>query len=314
MSDHASRPGLAPKIFRFADIDQFRSAVRHINVDFTPLSRKGSAEQTILSLDGCDVNFTKSFPRIIDAQLQPDCTAIGFSMDDGVPIRFNGYERDHSIIVIGSNGATYNAVERAERQYASLVFKPTIGDRDWPVTSANFKMFETSLVAQHRLRQLVKEALATCSELASPHDESELPRAIKETLLAAIDAAFADIVRSRWSTYVNSARQFQIFQDVRAILAANIAAPIYSADLAKQLGVSVRTVHDAVLRYRGMSLHRYLRLRRLWMVRKQLLSGTSSVKACALAFGFWHMGDFSHSYRQQFGESASQTLARASRR
>ena len=314
MSNDASKPGLAPKIFRFADIDQFRSAVRHINVDFTPLSRKGSAEQTILNLDGCDVNFTKSFPRIVDAQLQPDCTAIGFSMDDGDPIRFNGYERDHSIIVIGSNGATYNAVERVERQYASIVFKPAIGDRDWPVTGANFKMFETSLTAQHRLRQLVLEALAACSEFAGPHDQSEVPRAIKETLLVAIDAAFADIVRSRWSTYVNSARQFHIFQDVRAILAANIAAPIYSADLAKQLGVSVRTVHDAVLRYRGMSLHRYLRLRRLWLVRRQLLSGTSSVKACALAFGFWHMGDFSHSYRQQFGESASQTLQRASRR
>jgi AraC-like DNA-binding protein len=60
-----------------------------------------------------------------------------------------------------------------------------------------------------------------------------------------------------------------------------------------------------------MSLHRYLRLRRLWLVRRQLLAGADSVKACALAFGFWHMGDFSHSYRVQFGETPSQTMARA---
>ena len=41
-----------------------------------------------------------------------------------------------------------------------------------------------------------------------------------------------------------------------------------------------------------MSLHRWLRLRRLWLVRQRLLAGTPSVKAAALAFGFWHLGDF----------------------
>jgi AraC-like DNA-binding protein len=75
--------------------------------------------------------------------------------------------------------------------------------------------------------------------------------------------------------------------------------------------VSARTINDTVLRCRGMSLHRYLRLRRLWLVRQRFLAGTHSVKASALAFGFWHLGDFSRSYRSQFGETPSQTLARA---
>ena len=70
-------------------------------------------------------------------------------------------------------------------------------------------------------------------------------------------------------------------------------------------------MHDAVKRYRGMSLHRYLRLWRLWHVRQILLAGTNSVKASALAFGFWHMGEFSRSYRLQFGESPSDTLAKS---
>src|SRR4029077_17209808 len=87
--------------------------------------------------------------------------------------------------------------------------------------------------------------------------------------------------------------------------------PIYSGDIARQIGVSVRTLHDAVQRYRGMSLHRYLRLRRLWLVRQRLRAGTQSIKACALAFGFWHLGDFSRIYRSQFGESPSETIARA---
>ncbi len=75
--------------------------------------------------------------------------------------------------------------------------------------------------------------------------------------------------------------------------------------------MSVRTLHDTVLRYRGMSLHRYLRLRRLWLVRGRLLAGAESVKAAALASGFWHLSDFSRSYRQQFGETPSATLSAA---
>jgi len=119
---------------------------------------------------------------------------------------------------------------------------------------------------------------------------------------------------SRWASAANSGRQFKIFQDIRELIAANIGRPIYSGELAQQLDLSVRTIHDAVLRYTGMSLHRYLRLRRLWLVRRRLLAGTDSVKASALAFGFWHMGDFSHSYRLRFGESPSQTMARARKR
>jgi hypothetical protein len=66
------------RYFDFADIDAFRSSVRSLNVEFSPLVRAISAEQIILNLPGCDVNYTKSFPRIIDAQLAPNCTAIGF--------------------------------------------------------------------------------------------------------------------------------------------------------------------------------------------------------------------------------------------
>src|SRR6516165_5082947 len=153
-------PDLRPKIFRFSDIDQFRSSVRGLNVEFTPLARNISAEQIVLNLGGCDVNFTKSFPRIIDAQLEPNCTAIGFTMDDGIPIRFNGVERDRSVVVIGSNGALYSALERVERRYASIVFRPSVDDRGWPQATSNFNMFETSPVAQQRLRGLVVHVLS----------------------------------------------------------------------------------------------------------------------------------------------------------
>lgn len=313
MVNDAREPSLTPKIFRFSDIDQFRSSVRGLHVDFTPLTRTISAEQIILNLGGCDVNFTKSFPRIIDAELAPNCTAIGLTMDDGIPIRFNGVERDRSVIVIGSDGAAYSAVERTERRYASIFFTPMIKDRGWPQAAANFSMFESSPTAQHRLRALVTQVLSVAPQFPDPTDVKQASAAIRESLLTCIDEVFADVIPTKWASYANSTRQFGIFQNIRSALAGNLAQPIYSEELAQQVGVSVRSMHDAILRYRGMSLHRYLRLRRLWLVRQRLLAGADSVKATALAFGFWHLGDFSGSYRLQFGETPSQTLAKSRR-
>jgi len=313
MSDNGLEPSLTPKIYRFSDIDQFRSSVRSVNVDFTPLVRTISAEQIIFNFGGCDLNVTRSFPRIIDAQLLPDCTAVGFTLDDGVPIRFNGVDRDKSVVVIGSNGAAYTAVERVPRRYASVIFTPAVQGRGWPQAGTNFNMFETSPTGQNRLRELVIEILAAAPQFGDSVNVRETAAAIKESLLACIDGVFADVIPTKWASHANSTRQFRTFQDVRAVLAGSISKPIYSEELARQVGISVRSMHDAILRYRGMSLHRYLRLRRLWLVRKQLLVGAESVKATALAFGFWHLGDFSGSYRLQFGETPSQTLARSRR-
>ena len=304
---------LAPKTFRFTDLDQYRTAVRNLQVEFTPLVRSISAEQIILNLPGCDINYAKSFPRIADGQLAQNCTAIGFSMDDGLPIRFNGVERDHSAIAIGGSNAAYSTVERAERQYASIIFTPEIKDRGWPRAGPNWKGFETSPAAHHRLRELVRQILSAPWTFDA-YDENNVSTAVRESLLAGVDAALAHVVDARWTSRANSIKHYRIFQDIQAVLSGNIARPIYSEDLARQLGVSVRSMHDAVQRYRGMTLHQYLRLRRLWLVRRRLLAGAGSVKSSALSCGFWHLGDFARSYRLRFGESPSETLMKSRQR
>jgi AraC-like DNA-binding protein len=163
------------------------------------------------------------------------------------------------------------------------------------------------------LRSLIVQVTSVAYEPVEAVDLTAVSGAIRESLLTAVDTAFAAAANAL-SPSPNSVRQFRIVRDIQALLSEDMAHPVYSGDLAKHLGVSVRTMHDAVKRYRGMSLHRYLRLRRLWLVRKRLIEGSQSVKACALALGFWHLGDFSRSYFSQFGEMPSETLARSSRR
>lgn len=309
MNSNDDAPGLALKIFRFSDVDEFRNAIRGLNFEFTPFVRRVSAEQTILSLPGCDVNLTRAFPRVVDAQLVENCTAIGFTMDNlDVPIRFNGSQRVRPVIVIGSGGAAYTTIEEVQRQIASVVFRPEVTDRGWPRAALSFKIFETTAEGLNRLRSVVREVLAAAAE---PVGTAEMPfkaAAMKESLLGAVDDVLESVVSVRWTLRPNDERNFKIFQDVRALLSDDLSQPIYSEEIARKLGLSVRTLHDVVRRYRGMSLHRYLRLRRLWLVRQRLLAGADSVKAVALAFGFWHLSDFSRSYRDQFGETPSQTL------
>ena len=88
--------------------------------------------------------------------------------------------------------------------------------------------------------------------------------------------------------------------------------PLLSEDLALRLGASVRTLQTATQAVHGVSLHRYLRLNRLWLVRRQLMKGLpgTTVKTAANSNGFWHMGEFSQSYKAVFGEVPSATLAR----
>jgi len=97
-------------------------------------------------------------------------------------------------------------------------------------------------------------------------------------------------------------------------LRANVARPIYTEELCTVLGVSASSLADAFRITGGISPHRFLKLRRLAMVRSLLRSRegpTSLVKSVALSHGFWHLGQFAHDYRAMYGEMPSETLARA---
>jgi AraC family ethanolamine operon transcriptional activator len=295
----------------FTDIDEFRRSVRKFCVEFTPLARKISVHQAILNLAAFDIVFVQSFPRIADTQLAAETTAICLTMDDDEPVRFNGVDVEQAMVGIGHGGSGFSIAEKNGARLAVINFTPEIHDRGWPDTRPHFGMFVTAAAALQKLRLLVWEVLKFAS---ASSDELVVPTtmaAVKESLLLAVDQVFASTDSSRPRRSLHSARTFTLFQRIEAQLLDDLSSPIYSDALAGAAGISVRTLQDVIAQYRGMSLHRYLRLKRLWLVRKRLLTGHISVKACALEYGFWHMGDFSRSYHVHFGETPSQTLAQA---
>jgi AraC family ethanolamine operon transcriptional activator len=311
MNISALKTSAALHTFRFNDLDQFRQAYRRVEVQFTPTCARISAEQAILSLPDSEIYLLNTFARLLDAVVGNNTTFVSLTMDDGFRVRINGFEKEGPGMVLGLSGAGYKMIEYPGSKFATMVFNHEITNRGWPVSGNALSLLATSADAQERLRATLRAAFEFASERP---DEFALPGAalgVQESILAAIDAAVATSHNEDVRRAVTSSRYFILAQKIEQIMAANLNRPIYSEELASELGVSVRTLHNATLRFRGMSLHRYLRLKRLWAVRRQLIAGGQQIKTCAIANGFWHLGEFAALYAGHFGETPSQTLARS---
>jgi transcriptional regulator GlxA family with amidase domain len=98
------------------------------------------------------------------------------------------------------------------------------------------------------------------------------------------------------------------FEDV---LAAHPERYLQISELCAAVGVPERTLRMCCAEFLGMSPNRYLRLRRLNMVRAVLRrtdSPPTSVEEAARCYGFSELGRFAAIYRTMFGEMPSATL------
>lgn len=299
------------KTFGCTDLDDFRQVFRSVDIQITPMCRTGTAEQAILSLPGCEVYLLRTFPRLVDASLAEGCTFVGLTMGDNLPFRFNGLEKDRPALSLGYGGAGYKLLENDGCYFATVIFHSDIRGRGWPSKDRVFLACAITAEAEQRIRDVISAAFWFASDTPANAAAAGAVLGVKETILAAIDSALADPLSIEQYRIGTSRRYFDIVQKIDNALSHRFSGAIYSETLADEIGVSVRTMHNAMQQFRGMSLHRYLRIKRLWSVRRQLLAGAHKVSACALANGFWHLGEFAQFYAAQFGETPSQTLARA---
>ncbi len=103
----------------------------------------------------------------------------------------------------------------------------------------------------------------------------------------------------------------RIVQFVEDYVLSHTAERLHVTDLCEAAGVSERTLQYAFHEVFGMSPMSYLTRLRLHRVRQALraaTSGTTTVSAEAMRWGFWHFGDFSRAYKKCFGELPSTTL------
>lgn len=85
--------------------------------------------------------------------------------------------------------------------------------------------------------------------------------------------------------------------------------PLSMLEVCRRVGASRRKLNYCFQEALGVSPLKYLRAVRLNGVRRELRIGQEAVQDVATRWGFWHLGQFSREYKQQFGELPSQTLA-----
>jgi AraC family ethanolamine operon transcriptional activator len=237
---------------------------------------------------------------------------VGLMMDDAASLILNGMEARAPAFLLVKGSAPCEIVE----QHANLVVLvnfDSVDDRGWPGEPNRAQVIATELAKFEALRTMLRDVLMLASHSPDTLVQPDVIESIEESILQAVDLAMAaaspasEAKRLSLSHYLALVRKFDEF------VAVNAGKTLYSADVARQFGVSVRTLHNAVVAIRGMSMHRYMRLRRLWSVRQQLLRArpSQSIKAVALVNGFWHMGEFTTLYRELFGETPQQTLSAA---
>lgn len=104
-------------------------------------------------------------------------------------------------------------------------------------------------------------------------------------------------------------RRQHIVNYVKEYLRDHPGGVITINDLCTQCHVSRRTLQYSFETIMGVSPLRYLRLSRLNGARRDLLiSDTDSVADVAEKWGFWHLSQFTHDYKQLFNELPSVTL------
>jgi AraC-like DNA-binding protein len=308
----ALAPSSALQLIGFADVDAFRPIESMEDARSIPLDvRNFAAARAVVSLPGCRIVMMRSFARILDGAYRMPGGMVILPMTDDLQVNSKGMDLDARFFIALRGSDECHFVERRTNHHAMIIFSPGMSDRGWFDQADDLRAYVANRPALLHAPQLLLDILRTASVQPALFETTEVAAHLQEGLLLALDDLFRIDSLSDRSASVQGERSIKLVQRIDDYVAAHPTAPIYTADLAGEFGVSIRTLGGAVSKVRGMSLHQYIRLKKLWATRSHLLKGGgATVTTCARAQGFHHLGEFSAAYRTTFHEAPSDTLAR----
>ena len=300
-------------LVNYADVDHFRESERYLRAASMPIAA-GSflIRRAQLALLSCTLSLVRTFPRIVNGYELAGRVVVVIPMNDVSSARINGEQIGNAILVLKGN-AQCTVYEPEGRLVAILSTRHgRLGSR-LPDFDRGYRLFGPPARELIRLQTQIAGTL----ELAAREPEaSQLPAirdSLQETLLGTLERALgiSEIIGA--NRHASLDRYKGIIDRIDDLIIRNPAADLSGKQLADEIGFSIRTIQTATQTLCGSGTYHYGRLRRLWMVRRQLRSGAAgmTVKASAFAHGFHHMGEFSVLYRATFGELPSHTLAAA---
>jgi AraC-like DNA-binding protein len=188
------------------------------------------------------------------------------------------------------------------RQLSELLEGPVIRDLEF---SIEIDMPSGLSKRLHCMGRLLWDNLSTGPEgIASARSTELFFRTILVTLLEGVPHRYSALLARPVSAAVprHVRRAIDFMTD-------NISAQLAMADVAREVGVSVRSLQLGFQQFKNTTPLNYLRQLRLEGARRDLLSSQDrlSVSAVAQHWGFTHMGRFSILYREAFGETPTES-------
>lgn len=295
-------------LVQYPDVDSFRRSERYVRAQSMPIHpRNYSVPRACLFLPNGSLSLVRTFPRIIKGYEIPARCLVVIPMDDVSSARINGRDIGQSLLLM--SGTAPCTVHEPEGRLVAIfsLRKDALDLRGLDDSHLLLELpAERLVVFQLLIRRVLEGATHEPEEMRAPAAQM----ATERLLLAELEwAVRAGKIASRDHQIARNSHQ-AIVNEIDRLLWLDPGRRMDAGTLSEDVGVSKRTLHNAMQSICGLSMAHYLRLKRLWMVRDQLRRGGPglTVKASALAHGFHHLGEFSGLYKETFGEMPSKTL------
>ncbi len=312
-------PPIGSATFRFDDFDSFAAAIGDADVVYVPVN-PGSfrAELTQIQLGRVIVQLGRDSPHLSRGVAGAGRIGVLVSQHGPEGTIFNGRAIGRDDLMMFRPGAPLDSTVAVDDAWAHLSFTEDGGEaltEGWgaPFSSADrYRFLPGEPSSLGPLRRCIRQAAQFVA--AHPGDVAAdgFAASLTDTLEGHLGALLAGA--GLWDGPTRQTRRvLGLVAGADDYLRANLARPIYTAEISAALGAAPRTLHSAFRAVHGMSVHGYLQRRRMALVRealKRASGSTALVKTIALAHGFWSLGRFSVEYRHMFGESPSATLDR----
>ncbi|MFL5336933.1 MAG: helix-turn-helix domain-containing protein [Geminicoccaceae bacterium] len=269
------------------------------------------------------LHLCRSSPFMGFAKTDADSVMLQLPLENADSLVLNGVPYQSRTVGVYGEGAEFLLASQKNSSYAAIILPSgLVGRLLEPPAESKLRqpggqaLLRASPESWEHARHVVSAVGEAIAAIPQVFDAEQARHALREALLQAT----RDLVSGKQDAEVRAPRSSKarrrIVMAADAYLLKHKDRPIYTEELCDVLGASASSLAEAFRAMFAISPHRFLKLRRLSMVRAALLSYEGAaplVKSVALSHGFWHLGQFATDYRATFGELPSETLMRAGR-
>lgn len=306
-----------PPLIWCADFDDPHAmalAQREAAIEYLSLGdQRYRSEVTMLEFGGFAVQAARDGAHVTRGAVRPDrlCLILG---DGPLNAAVNGWRATaDGAVVLGPGAEIRCHVPQPLRWIAYTIDEAQC--RDWMDGTAlpgsgDFAVAGDLVTKSPALRQIAAELTALARSGSDSLASGQITPSVRDNVHRALTQG---LVRQDANTRALHQRM-RLIADADAYLEHRGGQAVYTLDLVEALGVPSRSIHTAFSAVYGMGPHQFLQLRRLNLVHRALREARGDarlVKTIALDHGFWHLGRFAQQYKRLFGETPSETLARA---